>query len=166
MSTARWPHLYALLLAKGSTDWRWQRVRADSDAESGSAALWALVQDQGGPLGETLCGVFAIGETLSLQARVLEQVSPALLKDVGERAVIVEEARERVSGLVDLAQQLSTRAYRHKRADEYDDLRSLRAGLQVLLQLLEATGMPALEALEAWDDKAWRESGRGSGSSD
>lgn len=164
MSTARWPHLYALLLAKGSTDWRWQRVRADSDAEPGSAALWALVQDQGGPLGETLCGVFAIGETLSLQARVLEQVSPTLLKDVGERAVIVEEARERVTGLVDLAQQLSTRAYRYKRADEYDDLRSLRAGLQVLLQLLEATGMPALEALEAWDDQAWRESARGSGS--
>lgn len=152
MKLGRWPHLYALLLGRGVKDWRWRLV----EAAPGDAPMRALVQDDGAG-GENLCGIFAVGETLSLQARVIEQVSPTVLKEVSERAMLVQDAKERLEPLMQLAQRLTQRAYQHKRADEYADLQRLRAGLSVLNKLLDATEVPGLDELVDFERDAMQE---------
>ena len=151
MKLGKWPHVYALLLGRGVKDWKWRLV----ETAPGDSPMRALVQDDGAG-GERLCGVFAVGETLSLQARVIEQVSPAVLKEVSERAVLVQDAKERLEPLVQLAQRLTQRAYQHKRTDEYPDLQRLRAGLSVLHRLLDATEVPCLDELVDWEREAQR----------
>lgn len=150
----RWtlPHLYALLLGRGAPRWHWQLV----ESAPGEPPVRALVQDDGMG-GTTLCGVFAMGETLSLQARVLAQVSPALLKEASERALLLEDAAERVQPLTELAQRLTQRAYQHKRSDEYSDLQRLRASLVVLQKLLASSAAPALDELIDWELQATQE---------
>lgn len=152
MKLGKWPHLYALLLGRGISDWKWQLV----ETAPGDTPMRALVQDDGAG-GENLCGIFAVGETLSLQARVIEQVSPTVLKEVSERAVLVQDAKERLEPLMQLAQRLTQRAYQHKRSDEYADLQQLRATLSVLLKLLDATEAPGLDELINWELQAKQE---------
>lgn len=152
MKLGKWPHLYALLLGRGISDWKWRLV----ETAPGDTPMRALVQDDSAG-GENLCGIFAVGETLSLQARVIEQVSPTVLKEVSERAVLVQDAKERLEPLMQLAQRLTQRAYQHKRSDEYADLHQLRATLSVLLKLLDATEAPGLDELVDWEVEAKRE---------
>lgn len=155
MSLQRWPHLYALMLERGAQDWRWQLV----ETAPGESPVRALVQDDGAG-GTNLCGIFAVGQTLSLQARVIAQVSPALLKEAGERAVLLQDAKELLESLMQLAQRLTQRAYQHKRADEYQDLQKLRATLSVLHKLLDASKTPGLDQLNDWEVEAEREAQR------
>lgn len=155
MKYGAWPHLYALLMARGASDWRWQLV----ESEPGQTPVRALVQDDGRG-GTNVCGVFAMGETLSVQARVIEQVSPKLLKELGERAMLMEDCRERLERLEQTAKRLRNRAYKNQRSDEYQDMLELRATLEVLKKLLASTSVPGLDDLRAWEDDARRDAGR------
>lgn len=155
MKFGAWPHLYALLLGRGVSDWRWQLV----ESEPGQTPVRALVQDDGQG-GINVCGVFAMGDTLSLQARVIAQVSPTLLKELGDRAVLIEDIKDRVYLLEQLAQRLKNRAYRNRRNDEYQDLLELRATLVVLQKLLESTSAPDVDVLRNWEEEARREDAR------
>ena len=161
MKLEKWPHLYALMLGKSTKPWRWQLVETAAE----DVPVRALAQDDEAG-GRSLCGVFAVGQTLSLQARVIEQVSPVLLAEVSERALLVQDAKERIEPLMQLAQRLTQRAYQHKRLDEYKDLQRLRASLAVVQQLLEATAVPGLEELVEMERAAMTEAKRSQPRSD
>lgn len=152
MKHGTWPHLYALLMARGVSDWHWQLV----ESEPGQAPVRALVQDDGRG-GTNVCGVFAIGETLSIHARAIAQVSPWVLKEFSERTVLIDDVKERVEYLEQLAKRLRNRAYKSQRSDEYQDLLELRATLVVLLKLLACTSAPPVDELKAWENDALRE---------
>jgi hypothetical protein len=155
---AHWtlPHLYALLLGRGATPWRWELV----ETEAGETPVYVLAQDDGTG-GKNECGVYAVGEPLSLQARVLARVTPSLLKEASERAMRVEDARERLQSLTQLAQRLSQRAYAQKRSDEYGDLQHLRQSLALLQKLLDASASPGVGELMQWEDETQQQAQQG-----
>lgn len=149
MKYGAWPHVYALLMALDASDWRWELVETEPE----QTPMRALVRDDGKG-GTVLCGVFAVGETLTMEARAIAQVSPKLLRLLGERAVLTEDIKERLQWLERLAQRLTSRSYKARRSDEYRDLQELRATLAVLLQLADATSAPAVDELLRWELEA------------
>ncbi len=144
----RWqlPHLYALLQSQGASEWRWQ---SEEDRVDGSRC-WALVQrSAAGDLQD--CGVYALGDQLTLQARVFAMVTPAVLLDVSERALCVEDARERLQHLETVIRRLLRRAYQRQDKASYADVRLALREFAVLSKLLAASRPPPLHELEGWE---------------
>jgi hypothetical protein len=140
MNTWQLPHLMSQVLGGEHSSWRW----VFQDDESGP--IWSLVQKNASGE-ECPTGIYAVGETLSMPARVFANVTPAALREMSQRALRVQEAFERLEQLSFQMQRMQTRAYRHKRTEEYDDWRAARAQLFVAQRLLMASEMPPLDEL-------------------
>ena len=136
------PHLYALLLSQGGGRWRW--VLQDAEPEP----VWALLLEQ--ESSATPCGIYAVGEVLTLPARVFAMVTPDVLRAVSQQAVLVEEALERMQRLEWLLQRLQNRAYKLHRRDEYLDIRQARVESQLAQRLLRASEPPLAHEVEQW----------------
>jgi hypothetical protein len=147
----RWqlPHLYALLQSQDAGDWQWQSAEDRADG----TRCWVLVQKTAeGDLRD--CGVYALGDQLTLQARVLAMVTPAVLLDVSERALRVEDARERLQHLESVIRRCLSRAYHRQDKANYADFRWALSESVVVSKLLAASRPPPLQELEVWEREA------------
>ena len=141
MSAWKLPLLISRVLGGARGRWHWVLRDAESDS------IWTLVRED--PSGvEHVTDVYALGDSLSMPARIFASVTPDALHEMSERALLVQESLERVERLTYLVKRLRTRAYRLQRSDEYEDLRAVAAELLLVQQLLGASQMPPLAELE------------------
>lgn len=129
-----------LLAQVTAKDWRWQPV------EGAASPTWELVQD-GMPRSE----VYALGEVLSAQARVIAAFTPAALLELSAVEGHRLDAAERLEQASMVLRRHLGRCYRLKQREHYDDLVQLTRKLAAVLVSLGASAQGSellLEALE------------------
>jgi hypothetical protein len=130
------------LLARVSpSGWRWQPF----DGTAGPA--WELVQE-GTPPSE----VFALGEVLSAQARLIAAFTPAVLLSVAEAEEQRLDAAERLEQAALVLQRHLRRCYRLKQHEHYDDLGQLTHTLAAVLENLVASTQGSAVLLKALEE--------------
>lgn len=111
------------------TTWHWRPVSGTQHA------TWELVQDGAPP-----SNVFALGEALSRQARLIAAFNPAVLLEVDVAEEHILDASERLELVAMVLERHLRRAYRLKHSEHYDDLNHLvREISAVLASLQEST---------------------------
>ncbi|MFG6486250.1 hypothetical protein ACG04R_06170 [Roseateles sp. BYS78W] len=129
-----------LLSRVSPSGWRWQPV------EGTAGPAWELVQDGAAP-----SEVFALGEVLSGQARLIAAFTPSVLSSLETAEEQRLEAAERLEQASLVLRRHLRRCHRLKQQEHYEDLRQLT---QLLSGVLENVGASVhassvlLEALE------------------
>ena len=118
--------------------WRWTLL-AGTDG-----AVRALVQD-GAP--ET--NVYAVGEVLTHQARLIAELGPSVLVDFTEAQERALDVAETLDYLTDVLEGLLRRAYRHRHREHYSDLGVLTRGVTAMLVSLNSSALDSKRLLDA-----------------
>lgn len=118
--------------------WRWTLL-AGTDG-----AVRALVQE-GAP--ET--NVYAVGEVLSHQARLIAEFGPPVLVDIMEARETALDTAERLEFLTDVLARLLGRAYRLRHRAHYSDLGALTRGVAAVLVSLNSSTLDSKRLLDA-----------------
>ena len=141
--TARLGHLRALLYLlalKGTWHWQLQEVQ--------EGLVWVLVHEGG----DTPALVYALGETLSPQARAIACLHPEVMKELAATEAKSQEALERLQCLKWGLARLQRRIYKAGQREHYRDLRGAQVELGVVTRLLQADEMPTLQEMEVWEE--------------
>jgi hypothetical protein len=107
-------------------------------------AVRALVQD-GAP--ET--NIYAVGEVLSHQARLIAEFGPPLLVDIADARERALDTAERLEVLSDVLERLLKRAYRLRHREHYSDLGTLTRGVAAVLATLNTSALDSKRLLDA-----------------
>lgn len=138
MSTLR--QLRSMLYALSSKGpWRWQLTGENRN-------LWELVH--GGST--TAPSVYAIGQTLSPQARLIAELHPQVLAELGVSEENCQLALERLQRLQWSLERVQRRAYRQGQREHYQDLGEAMTELQMVLRLLESHVVLTTQDLQEW----------------
>lgn len=141
--TGRLGHLRALLYLlalKGTWHWQLQEVQ--------EGVVWVLVHEGG----DTPALVYALGETLSPQARAIACLHPEVMKELAATEAKSQEALERLQRLDWMLARLQRRIYKAGQREHYRDLRGAQVELGVVTRLLQADAMPTLQEMQAWEE--------------
>ncbi|MDQ3060075.1 MAG: hypothetical protein M3R45_11215 [Pseudomonadota bacterium] len=141
--TGRLGHLRALLYLlalKGTWHWQLQEVQ--------DGLVWVLVHEGG----DTPSLVYALGETLSPQARAIACMHPGVMRELAATEEKSQEALERLQRLHWMLARLQRRIYKAGQREHYRDIRWAQVELGVVTRLLQADAMPTLQEMEAWEE--------------
>ena len=122
-------------------EWEWRPLPADE------GPAFELVQKGGAPT-----NVFALGSTLSRQARWVQAMGPAVLVERAEACEGPLHAAERLQQLTERLTRHLQRCYRLHHQEHYEDLRLMARDVRAILQDLQAPERAAQLLMKALDE--------------
>jgi hypothetical protein len=142
MSSEQHYEVVRRLLARVTmSPWRWQPV------EGTAQPTWELVQD-----GAAQTQVFALGEVLSVQARLIGTFTPAVLGEVATAEEQQLDAAERLEQAAVVLRRHLRRCYRLKQREHYKDVGRLARALASVLESLTASTQGSALLLKALEE--------------